>query len=321
MEPRIIGVGELLWDMLATGPRMGGAPANFTCHTRALGADAAVISRVGSDKAGTRLLDNLRNLGVNVEAITVDSANPTGTVEVTLGADGQPHFEITRSVAWDHLESSPAAIRLANTANAICFGSLSQRSLTARTHICELVKAVPAQALKIFDVNLRGDFFTSDILDESLQLANVCKLSDSELPAIAGKLGLQGHENDQLKQLIDRYELRLVVYTRGDRGSILMNGTSHCEHAGLTTEVRDTIGAGDSFTATVAMGILQGWNLEEISDVANRVAAFVCSQNGAIPPLPTALRERFDWEDWQMPGPGSDVISQAADFAGSESEA
>ncbi len=298
MKPKVIGIGELLWDMLPTGPRMGGAPGNFACHASALGADAAIISRVGDDDSGRELVDRLAALGVATEGVTMDPANPTGTVEVNLGEDGQPCFKIVPGVAWDHLAVTPALIRLAAVANAICFGSLGQRSASSRDAIRQLVAATPTAALRVFDVNLREDFFTSETLDESLKLANLCKLSDAELPIIATMLGLSGDVRGQLRELAGRYGLKLVAYTRGDSGSVLTDGSHWCEHAGFPTEVRDTIGAGDSFTCAVVMGLLQGWPLERISESANAIAAFVCSRDGAVPELPRDLRDPFQWSQW-----------------------
>jgi fructokinase len=295
MNPRIIGIGELLWDMLPTGARMGGAPANFTCHAKALGADAAIISRVGSDSLGAGLIAKLHSLGVSTEGISEDPVNATGTVLVQLGQDGQPHFEITRGVAWDHLVATPDMLRMVRSADAICFGSLGQRSASSRAAIRKLVAATSADALRVFDVNLREEFFTSEILDDSLALATVCKLSDAELPVIAEMLGLKGDVGSRLEELRRRYDLRLVVYTRGADGSLIHDGHEWCDQPGLPAKVRDTIGAGDSFTCAVVMGLLQGWSLEKVSRAANEIAAHVCSCDGAVPELPQSLRERFQW--------------------------
>ncbi|MCP5537958.1 MAG: carbohydrate kinase [Akkermansiaceae bacterium] len=299
MKPIIIGIGELLWDILPAGARMGGAPANFACHTKSLGAKAAVISRVGADDAGQRIVNELDGMGIMTEGVTTDSQNPTGSVMVTLGNDGQPQFEICSNVAWDHLCVTPQHRQLVSNANAICFGSLGQRSAISRKAIRTLVSEAPESSLKVFDVNLRGDFFTENILHESLNLANVCKLSDAELPVIAELLKLTGDDaSDQLNELQSRYQLRLVVYTRGSGGSVLGNGHRWCESPALSTDVRDTIGAGDSFTAATVMGALQGWSLETISQNANEVAAHVCAHHGAIPNLPASICDRFSWTNW-----------------------
>lgn len=313
MKPIVVGIGELLWDLLPAGPRMGGAPANFTCHAGGMGAEASVISRVGADAAGDDLVASVRALGVGVEAVSRDPAHPTGTVRVELGADGQPEFTITPGAAWDHWEESPSQRALARRADALCFGTLGQRSISSRKTIRSLVTAAPAGALKIFDMNLRGGFYTSEILHDSLEIANVCKLSDAELPVAAAMLGLRGDARECLDELSARYGLRLIAYTRGGNGSLLGSAGAWHEHPGYPAEVKDTIGAGDSFTSAVAMGLLADWELEKISDAANRVASFVCSQEGAVPVLPPALRNLYEWSGWRnkaLPEPVVPGVSQ-----------
>lgn len=275
---------------------MGGAPANFACHTQALGAHAGVISRVGDDEPGHRLIRNLEELGLTTAGIGLDPVFPTGTVEVTLGEDKQPHFTISRGVAWDHLVTDSASLEMMTAADAVCFGSLGQRSTTSQSAIRQWVAATREEAIRIFDVNLRQDYFTAELIHESLGLANVCKLSDSELPIIAKLLGIGGDVSAQIGKLIEIYDLRMLVYTRGSGGSMVSDGRHWCEHPGFPTEVKDTIGAGDSFTAAVAMGMLQGWPVEVISETANAVASHVCSCEGAIPAMPAHLRERFVWD-------------------------
>ncbi|MCW1912247.1 PfkB family carbohydrate kinase [Luteolibacter sp. GHJ8] len=293
MKPLVIGLGEVLWDVLPSGPRMGGAPANFACHARALGAEAAVISSVGRDEDGERLLELLAELGLSTEGISTDVERATGSVTVELGTDGQPCYTIREGVAWDHIVATEAALAQAAAASAICFGSLGQRSLVSQQSIRRLVEATPASALRIFDVNLRQGFYSSEVIHDSLVMANVLKLSDSELPVLAELLNLQGSLREQIETLRSHYDLKLVVYTRGGNGSILWDGVTWCEHSGLPAEVKDTVGAGDSFTAATTMGFLLGWPLGAISENANAVAAHVCSCVGAIPPIPEALRQRF----------------------------
>jgi fructokinase len=297
MKPKVIGLGELLWDVLPSGPRMGGAPANFACHARSLGADARIVSRVGQDESGEHLIRSLAELGVSTAGISRDESHPTGTVEVELGPDGQPTYIIPAGVAWDCMQADPPLIALMEEADAVCFGTLGQRARMSREAIHRLVRATPAGALRIFDVNLRQDFFSAEVIHHSLQMANVLKLGDGELPVIASLLSLGGTVRRQLGELFDRYALRMVAYTRGASGSILWDGKHWCEHTGLSTEVADTIGAGDSFAAAVTQGLLLGWPVERISDAANEVAAHVCSCTGAIPPLPEDLRRRFQRGD------------------------
>lgn len=305
MKPNVLGIGEILWDLLPGGARMGGAPTNFSCHAAALGADAAVISRLGADVSGERLLARLGEFGVATEGICDDLEHPTGTVEVSLGADGQPEYTICRDVAWDHLRVTPGLLDMAAAADAVCFGTLGQRSKASRRTILQLVAATRADAVRVFDVNLRQDYFTVDVIHESLQLASVLKLSDSELPVLAHLLDLKGSINEQLQTLVVRYELRWIVYTRGAEGSILCSASEWQVHPGVATTVRDTIGAGDSFTAAVTMGLLYGWPADKISDLANEVAAHVCSCAGAVPVLPAHLRGSFQTTGSTVPTPRS----------------
>ena len=293
MKPKVIGIGELLWDVLPAGPRMGGAPANFACHAAALGADAAVISRVGADESGERLIALLSERGVSTEGIIPDPDHPTGTVNVKLDAAGHPDYEIVPDVAWDHIIVTPSLARLVGNADAVCFGTLGQRDPASRETIRRLLESAPANALKIFDVNFRQAFFDQAAITSSLELATVCKLSDEELPVLSGMLDFSGGVRAQLEQLRSRFHLDLVVYTRGAMGSVLASGSEWIEQPAVSTTVRDTVGAGDSFTAAVTMGLILGWPLERIAKSASRIAAYVCSQDGAVPALPDTLRGDF----------------------------
>jgi len=293
MQPKVVGIGELLWDLLPSGARMGGAPANFACHTQALGAHASVITRVGNDRPGQELIENLRRLGLSTDGVQTDNSHATGAVEVSLGEDGQPHYTILNDVAWDHLEHDSRSIALMEDADAVCFGTLGQRSTTSRESILRLVSATAPRAFRIFDVNLRQDYYSAEVLHQSLEIANVCKLGDSELPVVTDLLGIRGTVDERIATLVETYQLRMLIYTRGAWGSILTDGTRRHEHAGYPAVVKDTIGAGDSFTAAAAMGLLLGWPLDAISDTANALASHVCSCDGAIPAIPPALRQRF----------------------------
>ncbi|MBC8127266.1 MAG: carbohydrate kinase [Gloeobacteraceae cyanobacterium ES-bin-144] len=296
MKPLVIGIGEILWDQLPSGPRMGGAPANFACHACALGAESHIVSRVGDDVLGAGLIRNLIDLGLPVSGITIDPIHRTGIVAVSLLADGQPLFTIAPNVAWDHLVSDPGMERLFARADAVCFGSLAQRAATSAATIRALVAATRPTALRVFDVNLRQQYFDTATIVASLELANVLKLNDAELPQIVSMLGISGSVRECLTSLHARFGLRLVALTRGAAGSILFDGIESCEHSGLAVEVCDTIGAGDSFTAAVTMGLLHCWPLTMISELANQVAAHVCSQSGALPRLPDAILARFQHE-------------------------
>lgn len=295
MNSLIIGIGEVLWDMLPTGPQMGGAPANFACHAHALGAEAMVVSRVGDDAPGAALIRKLQRLGVSTMGISIDPAHATGTVQVALGDDGQPRYTICEDVSWDHLDATDELLSFAEHAAAICFGSLGQRSEMSRAAIRSAIGHAGPGCLRVFDANLRQNFHTPQLIHESLQIADVVKLNDEELPVVCQMLGIHDESPaGQIATLLDRYQLRLIACTRGSRGSILLDGGGVCEHPGLVTEIVDTIGAGDSFTAALTLGLLKGWALERISETANRVAAHVCSRSGGTPPMDVRLKELFE---------------------------
>src|SRR5665213_2078433 len=222
MNASIIGLGEVLWDLLPTGRLMGGAPANFACQARALGANVNLISRVGNDDLGREILDSLSRAGVNVQTVGIDSELPTGTVSVALSTDGQPQFTINANAAWDRIDANDVSLRAAEKCDAICFGTLAQRSERSRDAVIKILDHVPARALRVLDVNLRPPFVDSKIIETSLLRANVLKLNEHELPALARMLGLAAVSvGGQLSELGNRFALRLIALTRGSAGSLL----------------------------------------------------------------------------------------------------
>lgn len=292
MNFKVVGLGEVLWDLLPGGRQLGGAPANFAYHARMLGADGRIISRVGDDEAGRDIIECLKELGVPTECIERDHEAPTSTVSVQVAPDGQPQFTIHENVAWDRI-SGDTGRSLVAEADAVCFGTLAQRNHTSRRAIQALLKATRPDCLRIFDINLRQQFFSRDVIETSLALSNVLKVNATELPQLARLLRLPDGEQKQICELAERFRLRLVAYTRGERGSLLFAGGEWSDHPGVQTQVADTVGAGDSFTAAMTLGFLAGWPLGEINDRANRVAAYVASRPGATPELLRELRAPF----------------------------
>lgn len=280
----------MLWDIFPDGSRLGGAPTNFACHCRQLGGDAHVVSCVGDDDLGRQASAALQQRGVGVRFIQQHTSRPTGSVRVTLDKSGKPTYEILQDVAWDDLRLTPELSKLAQSLDAACFGVLGQRSATSREAIRTFLKNMPEQSLKLFDVNLRKPFFSKALVEESLQLATILKLSDEELPVLATYFDLDGSVMDQLATLRKRFDLALVAYTRGTQGSILVGAEETNTTAGVETSVVDSVGAGDSFTAALCMGLLNAKPLAEVNVFANRVAAYVCSQKGACPILPKHLQ-------------------------------
>ena len=289
----IVGLGELLWDLFPDGPRFGGAPANFACHAAALGADAYLISSVGHDELGRQGQDALLAHAVHADCVTVCDAAPTGTAAVTLDNAGRAEFRFATDVAWDHLEWSNALAGLAGRCAAVCFGTLAQRSEVSRRTIRRFVRATPHAALRIFDINLRAPYYDDNAIRESLALANILKLNDEELPIMASLCGVSGTETEVLAQLAQQFELDLVALTRGPHGALLWRQGEISDAGGLPVVVRDTVGAGDAFTAALAIGLLRNDSLDVINQRACQVAAYVCSCAGATPPLPDEITRQF----------------------------
>jgi fructokinase len=303
MNFSVVGVGEVLWDLLLTGPQLGGAPANFAYHARALGAEAHVITRVGNDDYGREIIRRFREMGLPHSTVQVDETAPTGTATVELSGDGLAHFTIQNNVAWDYLAATPEAVAVARKADAICFGSLAQRGESSRAAIQQLVSAASADALRVCDINLRQHFYSRELIEQSLQLANVLKLNDDELPTLAGMFSLNGSAERKIEQQIERlaqtFGLRLVALTRGANGSLLYQKGGEEDEARWSNcpsrpvQVVDTVGAGDSFTATLVLGLLRKMDLDELNLLANEVARYVCSHAGATPSLPAEFAKYF----------------------------
>jgi fructokinase len=289
----VVGIGEVLWDVFPDGPRFGGAPANFACSAAELAGERFelfMVGAVGADDLGRRAVESLRKHGVDPSYIAVVE-QPTGQVLVKFDAAGNPSYEIAVDTAWDNVPSSDALLQLAGRADAVCFGTLAQRSDTTRRTIHALLRATPAWCLRVLDINLRPPFWNETTAIESLNLANVLKLNDVELGALAELLKWKGTERELLRQLMDAFSLQVVALTRGERGALVMASSGESSDSpGESTAVVDTVGAGDAFTAALVVGLLAGLPLAAINTWANRAAAFVCSQPGATPAFPAELR-------------------------------
>jgi len=282
---KIVGLGEVLWDMLPGGKQLGGAPANFAYMASLLGDEGIVASRVGSDQLGQETLRKVTELGLNTQFLQLDPQQPTGTARVNVDADGQPVFLITEPAAWDFLEWNSEWQILAHQTDIVCFGTLAQRSSQSRDTIQKFLRAVPNTGLRVWDMNLRQEYFSAEILEESFKLSQVVKLNHEELPTAIRLLGLKfGSEEDAARRLLDLYGLKLVCVTRGARGSLLISPSETASHPGFQVKVVDTVGAGDAFTACLAHHFARGVPLVQINESANRFAAWVASQPGATPP-------------------------------------
>lgn len=289
-RPLIIGIGEVLWDILPHSQQLGGAPINFSYHVNALGGVGFPISTVGEDQLGEGAINELTKRGVTTNGIAVTSEYATGYVQAELDGRGVATYRFPDNIAWDHLVINEPARQAAKACTALCFGSLAQRSPDSRRSIISFIDQLAENVLRIFDLNIRQHFYTQPVIEDSLQRADILKLNDEELPVLAQIYDLNGTVNEQLGALKDRFSLKMIIYTRGGSGSVLFSDQGQVDHPGTPTTVADTIGAGDAFTAAVTLGILTGLPLAEINEHASRVAAYVCSQTGAMPILPESLR-------------------------------
>lgn len=289
MTRQIIGLGEVLYDVLPEGAKLGGAPANFAYHASQFGFDAMAVSAVGNDALGDKALETFDNNGLKY--IIPRVPYPTGTVKVTLDTEGVPTYTFTPDVAWDHIPFTPEMEAIAKEARAVCFGSLAQRSEASRKTIHQFLNATPADCLKIFDINLRGNFYNKEILRESMQKANILKINDEELVTIGRLFDYPGLDmEEKCRILLHRYHFKMVVLTCGTNGSYVF--VPDGETSFMPTpkvEVADTVGAGDSFTGAFTACLLAGKTIKEAHERAVKVSAFVCTQKGAMPKLPEEL--------------------------------
>ena len=295
----VIGLGEALFDCLPTGRTLGGAPANFAFHASQFGLNSCAVSAIGNDELGREIIDTLTGVGLRYQLPRV--AYPTGTVQVTLSGEGIPQYDICQGVAWDNIPYTEEIAALAPDTIAVCFGSLAQRNGVSRATIQAFLDAMPADSLRVFDINLRQNWYSKEVIEQSLQRCNVLKINDEELDVVApmlldvatteGKLIAE----DEAKatavchQLIDRYGLKMLILTCGATCSYVFSPSEMSKQLTPKVQVADTVGAGDSFTAAFVAQILLGKSMQEAHEMAVRVSAFVCTQAGAMPILPKEI--------------------------------
>jgi len=288
-SPLMVGLGEVLWDLLPSGKALGGAPANFAYMATVFGNRGIVASRLGDDDLGHEACRAMNSVGLDTTYVQVDDEHETGVAGVLLDSQGQPNFTIKKQVAWDFLEWTPAWEELSSRADVICYGSLAQRSPIAAATIERFLKNTPAKAIRICDANLREQFYNMETLRRCFQFANILKLNEQELLQVDSMFELGGGDSVELsKKLLRKFDLDLICVTRGARGSLIASEHELVEHRGIDAEVADAIGAGDAFTACVANYYIQGRPLSEISESANRFATWVATQVGATPPVSEA---------------------------------
>jgi len=296
----ILGIGELLWDILPAGARLGGAPANFTAFCARLGNHAQLVSRVGEDEYGRASMEALAQFASILEYIQVDHQHPTGTVNVTFLADRQPSYEITEGVAWDYIHGTEALRSAFRKADAVCFGTLCQRSPVSRDAIRALVSETRDNCMRICDVNVRLPYCAEDVLRWSMKYATIIKVSDEELPFVLATTGLDETANspeDAAQVLLAAFpSARLIAITRGSQGCMLANRQTIASHPGFPIRMVDPVGAGDAFTAGLTHAILRDASLDQAAKIANLCGSFVASQPTASPLLPPGFIARVACE-------------------------
>lgn len=291
MSKYIIGLGEALWDVLPEGKKLGGAPANFAYHASQFGFQAMAVSAIGSDALGDEIVATFDERRLQYHLPRVDF--PTGTVQVLLDDAGVPTYEIKENVAWDNIPFTPELEAIARQTCAVCWGSLAQRSEVSRNTIRRFLDATPADCLKVFDINLRQHFYTQEVIEDSFRRCDILKINDEELVTISRMLELPGLDVEaKCQYLIEAYGLSLLVLTCGVNGSYVFTKNERSFQETPRVEVADTVGAGDSFTATFISALLSGKSVTEAHVLAVEVSAYVCTQQGAMPVLPSAFTGR-----------------------------
>lgn len=287
----VVGIGEALWDMLPEGKKLGGAPANFAYHVSQFGFNSLAVSAIGNDALGHEIIDNFNDKQLNFIMPQVDF--PTGTVQVSLDKNGIPQYDIRQQVAWDNIPFTDELRNLAERTQAVCFGSLAQRSVVSRNTICQFLNAMPntGNELKIFDINLRQNFFSKEVIVESLRNCNILKINDEELEVVSLMFNISPQLNtrDKCRKLLTEYNLKMLILTCGVNGSYVFTSDSASFIETPEVQVADTVGAGDSFTATFIASLLRGKSVQQAHELAVHVSAYVCTQHGAMPTLPHHL--------------------------------
>lgn len=290
MKGKIVGIGEALWDILPEGRKIGGAPANFSYHVSQFGFDSIVASAVGKDQQGDDLIAQLKERDMQLLIPKVDY--PTGTVTVELDDKGVPTYDIKENVAWDNIPFTAELKALAKETSAVCFGSLAQRNVVSRTTIQSFIDAIPqsGDALKVFDINLRQHFYTSQTIEESLKRCNILKINDEELVVLSRLFGFPGIDlKDKCRIMLGKYNFKMLILTCGINGSYVFTPGDVSYLKTPEVKVADTVGAGDSFTAAFISGIMRGMPVKDAHKLAVEVSAYVCTCHGAMPKLPHNL--------------------------------
>jgi fructokinase len=282
MKFKVLCIGEILWDSLPQGLYLGGAPFNVAYHLNALGCESILVSKVGNDALGERIVKKMKELGMSTKYLQVDDNYPTGKVNVKLDPSGYPSYKIAEPAAWDFVEINDSLIDISRRVDAFVFGTLCQRNLVSSKTIEVLRKLSPCN---IFDINLRTPYLNREVVESSLIDSQIVKLNEDEFRQLSDWFHLLDDPKPGIEKIADKFDCRSICITHGSNGSTLWHNGKWVNHKGFRVNIKDTIGAGDAFLAALLFKLLTGDNIHEVLDFANAVGAYVVMHNGATPIL------------------------------------
>lgn len=289
MKRLVVGLGEVLWDMLPEGRKIGGAPVNFAYHAGQFGIDTMAVSAIGNDKLGEYTIAEMN--GKHLNHIFPSVPYPTGSVQVSLDEKGVPAYDIKENVAWDNIPFTNEIESVARSCRAVCFGSLAQRNAVSRNTIRKFIESTPSGCIRIFDINLRQNFYTSNVIRDSLELCNILKINDEEIMLVSRMFNYDSSNIENVcRTIMEDFSLEMVILTCGTKGSYIFTKGGVSFMPTPKVNVADTVGAGDSFTGSFCAAILRGLPVAEAHKKAVEVSAYVCTQNGAMPEIPESMK-------------------------------
>lgn len=289
MKRLVVGLGEVLWDMLPEGRKIGGAPVNFAYHAGQFGIDTMAVSAIGNDKLGEDTIAEMN--GKHLNHIFPSVPYPTGSVQVSLDEKGVPAYDIKENVAWDNIPFTNEIESVARNCQAVCFGSLAQRNAVSRNTIRKFIESTPSGCIRIFDINLRQNFYTSNVIRDSLELCNILKINDEEIMLVSRMFNYDSSNIENVcRTIMEDFSLEMVILTCGTKGSYIFTKGGVSFMPTPKVNVADTVGAGDSFTGSFCAAILRGLPVAEAHKKAVEVSAYVCTQNGAMPEIPESMK-------------------------------
>lgn len=289
MKRLVVGLGEVLWDMLPEGRKIGGAPVNFAYHAGQFGIDTMAVSAIGNDKLGEDTIAEMN--GKHLNHIFPSVPYPTGSVQVKLDEKGVPAYDIKENVAWDNIPFTNEIESVARNCQAVCFGSLAQRNAVSRNTIRKFIESTPSGCIRIFDINLRQNFYTSNVIRDSLEHCNILKINDEEIMLVSRMFNYDSSNIENVcRTIMEDFSLEMVILTCGTKGSYIFTKGGVSFMPTPKVNVADTVGAGDSFTGSFCAAILRGLPVAEAHKKAVEVSAYVCTQNGAMPEIPESMK-------------------------------